>query len=116
MKLGALGSLCVLVGAACFTRIRGIELWFPKDSILDGAYAELGLAVRGLLAGDSRVAGSVVVEAFFCCVVKGRDGLEVLVIESRILWNFRLVVLRATGMMFGRNKVSRFALNAASRK
>lgn len=66
-------------------RIRGIEAWFPKDSMLDGACAELGLPVRSLLASDSRVAGSVVVEAFFCCVVKGRDGSEVLVIESRIL-------------------------------
>ena len=54
------------------------------------------------MAGDSRVAGRVVVEAFFPWGVKGRDGLEVLVMESRILWNFRFVVLSATGILSGR--------------
>ena len=67
--------------------------------MLGEVYADLSLAMRGFLAGDSRDVGRVVVEAFFCRGVKGRDGSEVLVIESRILWNFRFVVLSATGIV-----------------
>lgn len=67
--------------------------------MLDEVYADLGLAMRGFLAGGSRVVGRVFVEAFFCRGVKGRDGSEVLVMESRILWNLRFVVLSATGII-----------------
>lgn len=106
MKLGALGSPCVLVDSACFARVCAVEARFARGSILDGTYAEVGLPVRGFLAGDSRVVGRVVVEAFFCCVTTGRDGLEVLAMESRILWNFRFVVLSATGIVSGRINVN----------
>ena len=67
--------------------------------MLDGTYAEFGLATRSFLAGDSRVAGRVVVEAFFGLGYEGRGVLELLVMESRILWNLRFVVLNATDIL-----------------
>ena len=64
--------------------------------------ADTGRAVRALLAGDSRVADNVVVEALSSISLGGtREVLEALEMESRILWNLRLVVLSATVMLIG---------------
>lgn len=58
--------------------------------------ADTGRLVRAFLAGDSNVEGRVVVEAFFVSTCGTSEVLDALEIESRILWNFRLVVLSAT--------------------
>lgn len=65
--------------------------------------AETGRAVLALLAGDSRVAGKVVVEALLMSVslCGTSEVLDALEMESRILWNLRLVVLSATVMLIG---------------
>ena len=63
--------------------------------------ADTGRAVLALLAGDSRVAGNVVVEAFCVSVCGTSEVLDALEMESRILWNLRFVVLSATVMLIG---------------
>ena len=47
--------------------------------------ADTGRAVLALLAGDSRVAGNVVVEAFCVSVCGTSEVLDALEMESRIL-------------------------------
>ena len=61
--------------------------------------ADTGRVVRAFLAGDSNVEGRVVVEAFFVSLGGTSEVLDALEIESRILWNFRLVVLSATAIL-----------------
>ena len=64
--------------------------------------ADTGRTVLALLAGDSRVAGNVVVEALSSMPLCGTsEVLDALEMESRILWNLRLVVLSATVMLIG---------------
>jgi len=45
------------------------------------------------------VVGSVAVETLYLSLRVARDVLDVFEMESRILWNFRLVVLRAVGIV-----------------
>ena len=61
--------------------------------------AETGRVDFNRLVGDSIVAGSEDVEAFFASSCRGSDVLDALEMESRSLWNFRLVVLRAVGIL-----------------
>ena len=64
--------------------------------------ADTRRAVLALLAGDSKVAGNVVVEALLSMSLCGTsEVLDALEMESRILWNLRLVVLSATVMLIG---------------
>ena len=67
---------------------------------LGETYAEAGRWVRGLFAGGSIAAGRVVVEALLLLYLSWLDFafsevLDALEMESRILWNLRLVVLIA---------------------
>ena len=63
------------------------------------AFAEAGRATRGFLAGGSLYAGSVMVEAWCFSLPPVNETLDAFEIESKILWNFRLEVLRATGIL-----------------
>ena len=79
--------------------------------MLGETYAEVGRSIRGFLAGGSAVhAGRVVVEedALYLSWVGfvASEVLDALEMESRILWNFRFVVLRAVVPVgiFGRVK------------
>lgn len=65
--------------------------------VLGDAKAEVGLVTRAFFAGDSKFDGRVVVEALdFSC--EDKAVLDALEMESRILWNFRFVVLSAVGI------------------
>jgi len=54
--------------------------------------AETGRVIRGFLGGDSKVTGSVVVEALLFRRVDESEVLDALVRESSNLWNLRFVV------------------------
>lgn len=54
--------------------------------------AEAGRAIRGFLGADSKVTGSVVVEALLFRRVGGSEVLDALVRESSSLWNLPFVV------------------------
>ena len=62
-------------------------------------YAEAGRSVRSFFAGGSSAAGRVVVEALLLYLswfdFVFSEVLDALEMESRILWNLRLVVLIA---------------------
>jgi len=53
---------------------------------------ETGRVIRGFLGGDSKVTGSVVVEALLFRRVDDSEVVDALVRESSSLWNLRLVV------------------------
>ena len=66
--------------------------------ILGETYAEAGRSMRGFFAGGSIAAGRVVVEALLYLSwvdFAFSEVLDALEMESRILWNLRLVVLIA---------------------
>ena len=63
--------------------------------MVDGTRADTGRLSRGFLAGVSRLEGRVVVEVLFPSFFNASEVLEALEMESRIWWNFRLVVLSA---------------------
>ena len=56
---------------------------------------------RNFLAGDSKVSERFVVDSLARSCLGGREVLEALEMESRILWNFRLVVVSAAGILSG---------------
>ena len=67
--------------------------------VVEGMIAEAGLAILSLLAGDSVLVGNVGVETLFVSGSGARDVLEAFEIESSSLWNLRLVVLNAVGIV-----------------
>ena len=65
---------------------------------------ELGRITRGLFAGGSTIVGSVVVDALGFWLSLISETLDAFEIESRILWNFRLVVVSAAGILKNKGK------------
>lgn len=71
---------------------------------LRGVYAERGREMRGRFAAEGAASAvvdfSVVDEAVdWALFWRGREGEDAFERESRSLWNLRLVVLRAVGIM-----------------
>ena len=84
--------------------ILGLEA--GRTRALDGTCADVGRAIRGFFAGGSILAGSVVVEALCLLWLVASDVLDAFEIESRILWNFLFVVLKAVGILDSKKQQS----------
>jgi len=104
-KFGGLRSSIIVAEGGAWTADKGraFDVAFAVIRALGGIYAETGRSIRGFLAGESVIVGSVVVEALYFSLPLARERLDAFEIESKILCNFRLVVLRATGI-FGRER------------
>ena len=82
--------------AASASRVLGVDRGTIR--LLAVTHVDIGRISFVRLAGDSSVAGRVLIEAL-CFEMDANDVSDALEIESRIFWNLRFVVTKAVGIL-----------------